>query len=165
MQLPLPIRPKLIPPTAWDLFLEEYYIPYLQRNYQKILKIGIQNEDIEYFESALNKLYNQSQISGLGFWGALISSVVSAIPSAVSAISQYKLGKQQIKLQKEEIEARKQREAAEAALVAKQQEAVILAAKQAPTSDRAIEIIKDYSPYLLIGGIGLIGLIILIKRR
>lgn len=169
MRLPLPIRPAEIPFTQWDIFLEKYYIPYLQANYQRIMQTGVLQEDVNYFTVILDKLAEKHyNLSGLGFWGALIGGVISAIPSAVGAIANYKLGKSTLKLQKEEMEARKQREAAEAEAVRKQNEAIIqqqVITKQASVSNRAIEAVKEYSPFLIGGGIILVLAIFLLKRR
>jgi hypothetical protein len=168
MKLSLPLKPAEIPSASWDMFLEKYYIPYLQANYTRISREGISNKDVIYLTEILDKLEeNYYSLSGLGQWGALIGGIISAIPSVVSGIAQYKLGKSQIKLQKEEIEARKQREAAEAEAARKQQEAVI-SAKSVSTTSRAIEAVSEYSPYLMIMGglfLGSILLYKLLKRR
>jgi len=165
MKLPLPIKPAAIPSAQWDIFLERYYIPYLQVNYVRISEQGISQKDIIYFTEALDDLEEKYYgLSGLGQWGALIGGIISAIPSAIGAIANYKLGKSTLKLQKEDMESRRQREAADAAA---RQAVITQQATQTKDStiSRAIETVSEYSPLLLIGGVMLIGAIFLLKRR
>lgn len=167
MQLPLPTRPKEIPSKTWDNFLENYYIPYLQKNYQRILNTGVSSIDTSYFEKVMNKLFKDHYgLSGLGFWGALIGSVISAIPSAVGTIAQYKLGKDTLKLQKQTMEDQKQREAQEAALRQKAVEAqVAQQAAQPSVMNRAVDVVSGVSGYLPFAGMAVLGLVLLLRRR
>lgn len=167
MQLPLPIRPKTIPSKTWDHFLEDYYIPYLQKNYQRILNTGVSLVDEVYFEKVLNKLFSEYHgLSGLGFWGALIGAVVGAIPSAVGTIAQYKLGKDTLKLQKQTLENQKETEAREAALRQKTLEVQMEQQRSQPSvMNRAVDVVSGISGYLPFAGMAVMGLILLLRRR
>lgn len=167
MQFPLPIRPKEIPLKTWDNFLENYYIPYLQKNYQRILSSGVSSIDTSYFEKVLNKLFKDYYgLSGLGFWEALIGSVISAIPSAVGTIAQYKLGKDTLKLQKQTLEHQKETEAREAALRQKTIEAQMTQQTTQPSvMSRAVDVVSGVSGYLPFAGIAVLGLILLLRRK